>query len=229
VIAVIAASEEMLPHEQTVIQRAFPAAAVVGHYGLAERVALAVEDPRAPGEYEFEPLYGHVELVDDAGSPVTDVGATGRIVGTGYLNRAMPLLRYDTDDVADLVAEAGADNGHRLRVRNVRSFWERPFLVGLEGQLMTATSLCCHRDGRVDDYQLLQERPGHAQLLVVPAADAAPLGWRDFVGEMRTRAAGVLDLEPRVVAQVPRGPRGKRAVVVQRLDLGEYLAHDRLA
>ena len=223
VIAVVASSEEMLPHEQEVIQRAFPAAAVVGHYGLTERVALAVEDPHAPGEYELEPLYGHVELVDDAGLPVTDVGETGRIVGTGYLNHAMPLLRYDTDDVADLVAESGADNGHRLRVRNVRSFWQRHFLVGLDGHV-TSTSLCCHRDGRVDDYQLVQERPGHAQLLVAPAPDAPPLAWRDFVREMRTRAAGVLDLEARVVAQVPRGPRGKRAVVIQRLDVDECLA-----
>jgi len=224
VIAVFASSEETLPHEQDVIQRAFPAAAVVGHYGLAERVALAVEDPRAHGEYEFEPLYGHVELVDEAGAPVTHVGETGRIVGTGYLNHAMPLLRYDTDDVADLVAEARAENGHRLRVRNVRSFWERHLLVGVDGQLVTATALCCHRDGRVDDYQLVQERPGHAQLLVAPTPDAPPLAWRDFVREMRTRAAGALDLEARVVAQVPRGPRGKRAVVIQRLDVEEYRA-----
>ena len=189
-----------------------------------ERVALATGDPRAPGEYELGPLYGHVELVDDAGLPVTDVGETGRIVGTGYLNHAMPLLRYDTDDVADLVAESRADNGHRLRLCNVRSFWERHYLVGLDGQLVTATALCCHRDGRVDDYQLVQERPGHAQLLVAPAPDAPPLAWRDFVREMRTRAAGVVDLEPRLVAQAPRGPRGKRAVVIQRLDVEEYPA-----
>ena len=68
------------------------AAAVAGHYGLTERVALAVEDPSAPGAYELEPLCGHVELVDDAGLPVTDVGEAGRIVGTGYLNQALPPL-----------------------------------------------------------------------------------------------------------------------------------------
>ena len=78
---------------------------------------------------------------------MTHVGETGRIVGTGYLNHAMPLLR---------------------------------------------------------------------------TPDAPPLAWRDFVREMRTRAAGVLDLEARVVAQVPRGPRGKRAVVIQRLDVEEW-------
>ena len=132
------------------------AAAVVGRYGLTERVALAAGDPRAPGEYELEPLCGHVELVDDAGLPLTDVGQAGRIVGTGCLNHALPPLRYDADDVADLVAESQADNGRRLRVRNVRSFWRRHFLVGLDGRLVSSTSLCCHRDGRVDDYRLVE-------------------------------------------------------------------------
>ena len=181
-----------------------------------ERVALATGDPRAPGEYELGPLYGHVELVDDAGLPVTDVGQTGRIVGRGHLNQALPLLRHDADDVADLVAEPQADNGRRLRVRDVRSFWRRHSLVGLDGQLVSSTCLCRHREGRVDDYQLVQERPGHARLLARPAPDAAPLAWRDFVREVRARAAGALDLEARVVAEAPRGPRGKRAVVVQR-------------
>ena len=71
---------------------------------------------------------------------------------------------------------------------------------------------------------VMQERPGHAQLLVATAPVAAPQAWRDLVREMRTRAAGALNLEARVVAEAPRGPRGTRAVVVQRLDVEEYPA-----
>ena len=62
----------------------------------------------------------------------------------------------------------------------------------------------------MDDYQLVQERPGHARLLAAPAPHAAPLAWRDLVREMRTRAVGALYLEARLVAEAPRGPRGKR-------------------
>jgi hypothetical protein len=153
--------------------------------------------------------------------PVTDVGEAGRIVGTGCLNQALPLLRYNADDVADLVAESQADNGHRLRVRNLRSLWRRHFLLGPGGQLGSATCLCRHCEGRVDDFQLVQERPGHARLLVATAPVAAPQAWRDLVRDMRARAAGALDPEARLVAEAPRGPRGKRAVVVQRLDVEE--------
>ena len=103
------------------------AAAVVGHYGLTERVALAAGDPRAPGEHELEPLCGHVELVDAAGVPVTDVGEAGRIVGTGYLHQALPLL---------LAPPLPRGPGRSARERYL------PFR---------------HREGRVDDYQLVQE------------------------------------------------------------------------
>ena len=58
----------------------------------------------------------------------------------------------------------------------------------------------------MDDYQLVQERPGHARLLAAPAPDAPPQAWRGSVREMRIRAAGALYLEARVVAEVPRGP-----------------------
>lgn len=40
----------------------------------------------------------HVEIVDDAGRPLPD-GAEGRLLVTAYMERAMPLLRYEIGDI----------------------------------------------------------------------------------------------------------------------------------
>jgi phenylacetate-CoA ligase len=69
------------------------------NYGLNE---VGIVAARCPGLTVTQTL---VEIVDDTGQPVAP-GQPGRVVVTALQNFAMPLLRYDTDDVA-VVAAAG--------------------------------------------------------------------------------------------------------------------------
>jgi phenylacetate-CoA ligase len=68
-------------------------------YGLAELVAAGSECEA--GAMHLWPEVGLVEILDEAGQPVTP-GQVGRLVATGLLNDAMALVRYDTGDLAAL-------------------------------------------------------------------------------------------------------------------------------
>jgi phenylacetate-CoA ligase len=70
-------------------------------YGLNEvgKVGLRCE----AGRYHVHAEHCLVEIVDEAGVPCA-AGATGRVLVTGLRNPAMPLLRYDTGDLAEAVA-----------------------------------------------------------------------------------------------------------------------------
>jgi hypothetical protein len=71
---------------------------VIDCYGQGERTCLAVGVN--PGEYKFLLAYGHVELmIQPIDADESDV-RKARIVGAGYWNPAMPLVRYDTGDSA---------------------------------------------------------------------------------------------------------------------------------
>ena len=87
-------AENLLKHQVETIKRAFPNALVRTHYGLAEGVANFSQDKN--GEWHIDDDFAYVEFLplDGTGESVC------RIVGTGLSNRAFPLIRYDTGDLA---------------------------------------------------------------------------------------------------------------------------------
>ena len=83
-------SETLRPGLRKRVQQTF-GAVLLDHYGMAERVAAAysLED----GDYRFVFPYGAAELCAEA-------NGTARIIGSSLWNRAQPLIRYDTGDIA---------------------------------------------------------------------------------------------------------------------------------
>ncbi len=69
------------------------------NYGLNEVGHVAVRCEA--GRYHVHVEHCVVEIVDDDGQPC-EVGQRGRIVVTALRNPAMPLIRYDTDDTAEV-------------------------------------------------------------------------------------------------------------------------------
>jgi len=67
------------------------------NYGLNE-IGLVASQCTA-GRYHVHAEHAHVEILDSAGQP-TPPGQRGRLVVSALDNFAMPLLRYDTDDLA---------------------------------------------------------------------------------------------------------------------------------
>lgn len=103
--AVFIMSETLFDWQRATMERAF-GAKVVNLYGLAENVAWIAECPE--GRLHVRPDYGYTELlpVEGAEPPADHPQATVcEIVSTGFLNMAMPLLRYRTRDQAIVTAE----------------------------------------------------------------------------------------------------------------------------
>ncbi|MHA1109007.1 MAG: phenylacetate--CoA ligase family protein, partial [Alphaproteobacteria bacterium] len=98
--ATVAISEQMTPPMKRRIERAF-AAPVYQNYGLNEIGNVAVRC--LAGRYHVHSEHCIVEIIDDAGRP-TAPGETGRVVVTALKNPAMPLIRFDTDDLAQTVS-----------------------------------------------------------------------------------------------------------------------------
>jgi phenylacetate-CoA ligase len=93
--AIITSSETLFPAVRQLIEQAF-GCRVFDHYGSAEMAALITQCEM--GTYHVVPEFGIVEILAD-GKPV-EVGSRGEIVATGFINPAMPLIRYATGDYA---------------------------------------------------------------------------------------------------------------------------------
>jgi phenylacetate-CoA ligase len=86
--------EPLFPAVRAKIERAFQARAF-DSYGMTEYCGLIQQCEF--GQMHLAPEYGYLEILNDQDEPVTG-DEEGHFVWTGFLNRAMPLIRYRIGD-----------------------------------------------------------------------------------------------------------------------------------
>jgi phenylacetate-coenzyme A ligase PaaK-like adenylate-forming protein len=92
--AIFTSGEPLYPGNRLKIEQVF-GSRVFDSYGMTEYCGL-IQECEA-GRMHLVPEYGLLEIVDDAGNPVAP-GEEGHFVWTGFLNDAMPLIRYRIGD-----------------------------------------------------------------------------------------------------------------------------------
>lgn len=218
-------SEPLFPHQRRLFRQVFGDAVVVPFYGLSEKAIFAVEVPGQPDVYEFEPLYGCAELVDEQGEPVATIGTEGRLVGTGFISTGMPFIRYDTEDRATLVAPATSGNGYRLRVQTITPRRKPGFLIGADGTRVVTTDFTPEQPvffAGIEEYQFYQEEPGKCTIKYVSGASGTREDVERVRGALEFKAEGKIAFNLQEVESLISGTNGKRAFIDQRLDLSRY-------
>jgi phenylacetate-CoA ligase len=218
---VLLMSEAIKPFQREAIREGFGPIPTLAGYGLSEKVAIAGELLDCPGEYEFEPLYGWAELVDPAGRPVETPGQQGTLVGTGFISLGMPLLRYDTGDLATAVEAPSAANRWRLRVKDIVSCYWQEYLVTQEGGLVTPIIL--YPNNQVArEFMFVQEEPGRATVLIVPEDGTSREAAELLLEKINKRGDGLMVVRMELMKEIPPTARGKRVMVEQHLDLADF-------
>src|SRR5262249_23188269 len=172
--------------------------------------------------FEFDPLYGYTELLDDDGVPVAKVGARGRIISTGLIFDGMPFVRYDTGDTGELVEPPSKGNGYRLVVRGITPKHGTEYFIGRSGALIAIKGIISNLQGTaygIREYQFYQDKPGEAVVRIVPASSGAA-DFTRFRELLDRKAAGELKTTVEVVEAIPVTQRGKRKLIDQRLNVG---------
>jgi phenylacetate-CoA ligase len=205
---VIASGESLDPETKARIAVAF-GCPVVDRYANEENGVLASSLPH--DERAHLNVASHlVELLEvDSDEPVAP-GTPGRVVVTDLYNRAMPLIRYDTGDlaVASDVDEAGPRTLSRVEGRRADTI--RTPAGGLVSAPMVS-AFVAKRVPSLEQYQLVQVGPASYRLSVVPGADPADvdglaIGLHELLG-VDARVA------VEVVTAIAPGATGKRRVV----------------
>lgn len=215
-------SEPLLPHQRAIIRAALGDVAIAPFYGLSEKTLFAGEVPGEPGVYEFEPLYGLAELLDDAGEPVTTVGGEGRLIGTGFISTGMPFIRYDSQDRAVLVRAPTADNGWRMRVRAIAPRRKPGYLIGKSGQRIVTTDFTPEDPAffsSIDEMQFFQERPGHSTIKYIPSDTATPQAIELMRASLEQKTEGEIRFDLLEVDSLLASSNGKRPFIDQRIEL----------
>jgi phenylacetate-CoA ligase len=214
-IGLLAISEQLTPGMRAFIGARF-GAPVEQNYGLNEIGMVATRC--AAGRYHVHTEHCLVEIVNDDGRECAP-GQTGRIVVTGLTNSAMPLIRYDTGDLAESVS------GDCACGRTLPTFGE---IVGRYGRIAflppgTALQVGGLR-GAIEkapvelardlrEFQIHQFRDKRLELRLMARAPL-PQAFHEHIRGEWTKSAGAdgPTLGIVMVEEIPKSPGGKTEV-----------------
>lgn len=198
---IIFASENIYPEQRIYVEKILGCRAL-SHYGHTERVVFGEEtlgEDSTP-RYRFNPLYGYTEI-----DPTDNC-----IIGTGFINRKMPLIRYKTDDTAILVGDTGeyVIEGHRTAA-----------MIGRNGERTSSASFA-HMDSTfdyIDKFQFEQYKAGFVTVYIVPKKSLSEDELDKIKKIFENKFMHNMEVELRVVKEVKLTARGKFALLIQHM------------
>lgn len=168
------ASEMLMDEWAAKITHVLPNVRLKAHYGQMEKVSFFHQ---AESDHYLDNVeYGVTEFVESDGQL--------SVIGTGFLNRAMPFIRYDTGDTAELLDDPV--NGVGLPVRVKRFIGRRDdIIVTADGNRLPGVNFytMMYKIPGVKMFQIVQEERDNVRVRIVPNQE-----WTSKMAD-KTRAA----------------------------------------
>ena len=214
----ICCTSDMLYHEMRIRMEHVFGCRVFNRYGCKEIGDMACECDAHDGLHVL-PWQSIVEILDDRGRPAPH-GEIGHVVASTLHNYSMPLLRFDTGDMASLVDEPCSCGRSWPRLARVQGRFADAFRCR-DGTLVDEgffTALLLERPW-VDRFQLVQEELNHVTINVVameqPPSDGETA---EIVSAVSSRMGADCVVVVNFLTDIPALPSGKYRYTVCMLD-----------
>jgi phenylacetate-CoA ligase len=194
-------------------------ATIVHWYGHSERLVHAGNCPYS-NDFHIYPFYGFTELLNEKNQPITQPFVKGRIVATGYDNKAMPLIRYDTGDEAEYADTDSCKCG--FKGRSFRRIHGRKqdyiYLDDKTKVSLTAFIFGQHFDefALIKELQLEQAEKGELLVRVV-LEDEVNFDTILFRQKLENSVNGKLSVNLKVCDSIEKTPAGKHIFIIQKI------------
>lgn len=166
-VGIISTSMMLLPHERRLIEQVFKVK-VTDRYGCEEVSLIGCECELHNGMHmNIEHLV--VEFIKDDGTGA-NVGEPGHIVVTDLMNKAMPFIRYNVEDIG-VALDRECSCGRRLPLMDKVTGRVADFLIKKDGTRIAGVSLIENTLTKlpgIDQMQILQESIDEIQIKIIP-------------------------------------------------------------
>lgn len=211
----ISNAEPLTDAQRTVIAEAFRCP-VRNTYGMGEMAAGASECEH--GALHLWPEAGIVEVLTDDGR-ISDVpGDRGRLVLTGLLNFAMPLVRYEIGDRGSVPTPSRCPCKRTLPVLEAIEGRSSDFLVTPDGRYVFWVNPI-FRGLPIVEAQVVQHAVDAIEIRLVSQAGAWENGHgAELADRLGKRVGESVRIWVTELDSIPRGPSGKFRPVVSQID-----------
>lgn len=226
--AVLAGSENIYPGQIDFIEKALNTR-FFSWYGQSEKVILAGECENSH-IYHIFPQYGYTEIIGEDEEILSweDVGKSGELVGTGFLNSVMPFIRYKTGDFATIVGWGCKECGREYPlIKDVKGRWIQEMIVGNYGSLISTTALNMHSDvfKNVERFQFFQEKKGEVILNIIKKSSYTSNDSQRIIHALNKKMGDDIKIDIIFVDDIPLTKNGKHKLLIQKLNL-QRMGHE---
>jgi phenylacetate-CoA ligase len=206
--AVFTSSESLLDFHRQQIASA-TGAPIADRYGHSEFSVSALQCPA--GSYHVDTEFCVVEIDPHQ---ETDEWVRGEVISTGFANRAMPLLRYRTGDVATLRKRGSCACGRARPILEQIDGRIEDYVVTPDGRLIGRMDHIFKDALEIKEAQIYQPSIERIVVRIVPRSGFDHDAQRALEREFRRRVGDDLEIQYDIVDSIPRLPSGKfRAVI----------------
>lgn len=210
--AIVTSSETLLEHQRMLIEQVF-GCPVYDQYGSAELAACITQCEH--GSYHVNPEYGIVEILRENGQPAAP-GEAGELICTGFLNYAMPMIRYRIGDSA-VASDRNCACGRAWPV--VESLLGRvdDVIVTPDGRRIGRLDPLFKGLTGIKEAQIVQVAPTRLEVNIVRDSAYDPSVGVRLVEALTLRVGRDMQIELCFLGRIPRTASGKFRSVVSRL------------
>jgi len=205
---VFTSGEPLFPPLRAKIERAFRAR-VFDTYGMTEYCGLIQECER--GRMHLAPEYGFLEILNERGDPAPP-GVDGDFVWTGFLNEAMPLVRYRIGDRGQWQAEGPCPCGRSFPLVVPTITRESDILRCPDGRVFSPRALnqLLKQSSSLRFCQFVHDRPDRVVVRAVPRAPEKDGSAAADLQRIRASLAQLLGSSMRVTTALAAEPVSRR-------------------
>jgi phenylacetate-CoA ligase len=208
-LAFVSASDQLYTGSRKVIGEVFRTK-VTDFYGSAEFCATFSECEA--GAYHLDHEVGYVELLGE--------GSKRRIIATGLLNGAMPLIRYDTGDGVELFAEGPAYRcpcgRSTLAVRRIFGR-EDEYLILRDGGRVIGLNQVLEYADNIDRIGLIQLDYDEVEIVFSPTDSRKTVDLTRVIFELQKRMGRAAKITTRAVKMDDFAAVGKNRSVMRQI------------
>ncbi|WP_419174466.1 phenylacetate--CoA ligase family protein [Desulfosediminicola sp.] len=216
-VGILSTSMMLLPHERTMIERVFNCS-VTDRYGCEEVSLIACECEKHNGMHmNIEHLV--IEFIREDGSHAGP-GEPGRIVVTDLMNRAMPFVRYEVEDVG-VFFDQDCTCGRGLPLMGKVTGRVADFLLKRDGTRVAGVSLIENTLTRIpgiEQMQIVQEDLDSFNLNIVPGKSYGHSQANELERYFQTLFGDSLRINIRVTDEIKPEKSGKYRFSICKID-----------
>ncbi|MFC2142068.1 phenylacetate--CoA ligase family protein [Acidobacteriota bacterium] len=206
----IANSETLYPFQRKIIEKAF-GIQIYNLYGHFERVVKIATCEF--GTYHVFPDYGITEFIPVAGSKSEN---TYELVGTGFINEVMPLVRYRTNDLVTLSDKECQCGRNFVCVDSIMGR-SNDVILNPEGRVIPMIDSVFNDIEHVKMAQVRQKSLNNLEILVVVEPGFDKNDEDKIASNLALRVGTEMTFSVKRVNRIPSNPRGKFKLVVSEI------------